>query len=323
MRNAYGGGPSPEHNFTNGLLLHYCLTGNCDSRDAVVSLADWVIAMDDGRRTIFGLIDESPTGRASGSAVGRNMGRAAGNSINALLDAWILTGSDRYRDFAELLIRRCIHPNDDVDALKLLDVERRWSYTVFLRAVLRYLDAKADAGQVDSTYEYAQLAIRSYATWMLQHEMPYFDQIEKLEFPTEVWAAQELRKANVMRLAARHVEEPMRTRLLDRGDELGDRAWSDLLRFETRASARALALVMNEGLLDCTLRSRQVLPAPSAEHGRTDDFGEPNTFISQWQRVRAMRRHPVELTRLIGRLFNRKRWLLYLRNHTANTGDVE
>src|SRR5205085_3866051 len=74
----YGGGPGAEHNFTSGLLLHYCLTGSRNSRDAVLSLANWVVAMDDGRRTILGSVDTGPTGLATNNDI---IGRAAGNSI--------------------------------------------------------------------------------------------------------------------------------------------------------------------------------------------------------------------------------------------------
>src|SRR5262249_9072373 len=45
-----------------------------------------------------------------------------------------------------------------------------------------------------------------YAGRMPGHEVPYFEHPEKLEFPTEVWAARELRKANVLRLAIVLVE---------------------------------------------------------------------------------------------------------------------
>ena len=65
---AYGGGPSNEHNYTTGLLHHYYLTGNAESRDAVISLADWVINIDDGSQTVFGLLDDGPTGLASATA---------------------------------------------------------------------------------------------------------------------------------------------------------------------------------------------------------------------------------------------------------------
>jgi hypothetical protein len=317
---SYGGGPSPEHNFTTGLLLHYCLTGSRDSREAVVSLADWVMAMEDGQRNIVGVIENGPTGLATS---GGTLGRAAGNSINALLDAYVLTQESRYLEFAEVLIRRCIHPHDDVGSRQLLDVERNWSYTVFLRALSNYLERKSEAAQLDSMFQYAQSSLVHYAMWMLEHERPYFDQAEKLEFPTEAWAAQEFRKANVLRLAARHVEEPSRTRLLDRGDELGDRAWADLLRFETRATARAVAIVMIEGLLDCTLRDRASEAQRRFNRSHAPDFGEPSSFVSQRQRVKAASSHPAGLARLVRRLLTPSRWASYLRHSSRHMNGFE
>ena len=47
------GGPSAEHNYNAGLMLHYFLTGDRASRDAAIGLARWVLDMDDGRRTPF------------------------------------------------------------------------------------------------------------------------------------------------------------------------------------------------------------------------------------------------------------------------------
>jgi hypothetical protein len=165
--------------------------------------------------------------------------------------------------FAETLIRRCIHPADDVAGRDLLDVERRWSYTVFLTSLDKYLDVKAEAGELDRMFAYGRESLLHYARWMRDHEKPYFDQVEKLEYPTEAWAAQELRKANVLRRAARRADEPLRSELFERGDELAERAWRDLWRFETRANARATAIVMTEGLLDCHLREREAAVVPS------------------------------------------------------------
>src|SRR5262249_39984912 len=147
-------------------------------------------------------------------------GRGCGNSINALLDAWTLTGTRAYLEYAETLLRRCIHPADDVAARDLLNVELRWSYTVFLSLVAKSLRLKPEGDELDSAYAYARASLLHYARWMADNEIPYFDQAEKLEFPTEAWAAQELRKANVLRLAAEHADEPLRGRLRRRGDEL-------------------------------------------------------------------------------------------------------
>ena len=113
---AYGGGPSNEHNFTSGLLHYYYLTGDRTAHDAVISLANWVIDRDDGSKSHFRLIDDSPTGLASNTSESRyhGPGRGSGNSINALLDAWVAGGQKHYLEKAEVLIRRVVHPHDDV-----------------------------------------------------------------------------------------------------------------------------------------------------------------------------------------------------------------
>ncbi len=309
---AYGGGPGAEHNFTSGLLLHYGITGRQDSRAAVLELAEWVINMDDGRLNLLGVLYDGPTGLASGPADYHGPSRAGGNSVNALLDAWLLTGGKRYLDFAETLIQRCIHPHDDVAARGLLDVERRWSYTVFLSSLAKYLEIKAEAQQIDRMYAYGRAALLHYADWMLAHELPYFDQYEKLEYPTEAWAAQEFRKANVLRWAALHADEPLRTQLLDRGDQLGERAWQDLMRFETRTYARAMAIVMVEGLLDGWFRRRDFRPATQIHE--TYDFGEPELFVPQKHRVKRQLRSPRGSAVIAMRLLNPARWLAY-RSH--------
>jgi hypothetical protein len=305
---SYGGGPSSAHNFTTGLLHYYYLTGDPNARAAVVGLADWVLRMDDGRRNLLGLLDEGPTGLASATfqLEYQGPGRGVGNSVNALLDGWLVTGQRRYLDKAEGLIRRCIHPADDVAARDLLNVELRWSYTVCLSALARYLRLKAEVEELDFLYAYAQASLVMYATWMLDHELPYFDQVEKLEFPTEVWAAQELRKANVLRLAAAHAEEPLRSRFLGRGEELADRAWSDLLRFESRTAARALAIVMVEGLQDQAIRQEGVKPAPRPD--REYDFGVPEAFVPQKLRVRAQLKTVRGVCQALLRLTNPRTW---------------
>jgi hypothetical protein len=306
----YGGGPSTSHLFTTGLRLHHLLTGNPQSKAAVVELADWVLAMDDGRNTLLGVLDDGPTGAGSSTADSfyHGPGRGAGNALNAVLDAWDLSGSGHYLDCAEQLIRRVVHPHDDIDALDLLNVEKRWSYTVFLSSLAKYLDMKAAAGDVDFMYAYARAALVHYGQWMAVNERPYFDQTEKLEFPTEAWAAQEFRKANVLRHAARFADEPARSLMFKRGEELADRAWDDLARFESRTTIRAVAIVMAEGLWDCAYRG-QPLPAAPTPPNNDWDFGTPTPFQSQRQRIKRALKSPLGLGRMVLRLLNPARWL--------------
>src|SRR5207253_2046564 len=49
----HGGGPSADHNYTTGLMLHYLLTGSEASRQTAIDLAEFVFNLDDGRKTIF------------------------------------------------------------------------------------------------------------------------------------------------------------------------------------------------------------------------------------------------------------------------------
>ena len=102
-------------------------------------------------------------------------GRGGANSINALIDAWSLTKRPNYLVKAEELIRRCIHPDDDIAALNLLNTEKQWSYTMFLTALARYLDTKAECQSFDEMYAYAQQSLLHYARWMAEFERPYLD----------------------------------------------------------------------------------------------------------------------------------------------------
>jgi len=309
---SYGGGPGSAHNFTTGLLHYYYLTGDLNAADAVLGLADWVVNMDDGSRNILGVLDDLPTGLASAGPGDDYQGpdRSAGLSINALLDGWLLSGRAHYLDKAEELIRRCIHPRDDVAARNLLDVEFRWSYTVFLSSLARYVSLKAETGKLDFMYAYAQASLLHYAGWMLANEVAYFEQREKLKYPTEAWAAQDFRKANVLRHAAAHAGEPLRSRLLQRGEELADRAWRDLGQFETRTVARAIAILMVEGTLDSFCRSQPIPSAPSVVD--PPDFGWPVRFVPQKQRVRAQFRTVPGLLGAVYHLANPRRWWRYI-----------
>jgi hypothetical protein len=314
---SYGGGPSSSHNFAAGLLYYYYHTGDPNARDSVLGLANWVVAMDDGTRTVLGVVEDGPTGFASATPIWHFQGpdRGAGLSIRVLLDAWTLAGQRVYLDKAEELIRRCIHPEDDVESYQLLDIETHWGYTVFLSSLAHYLDVKAEASELDFMYAYGRASLLHYASWMLANEVPYLLCPEKLQYPTETWAAQEFRKANVLRHAAAHAEEPLRSRFLRRGHELADRAWTDLGRFETRAAARALAIVIVEGTHDSFYRYRAIPPAPRGEAGF--DFGQPAAFVPQRQRVRAQLRTASGLVRAAVRLADPRRWFRYFRKRSS------
>ncbi len=245
-----GGGPCSEHNYTTGLMLHHFLTGSEKSRAAVIQLANWVIDMDDGRKSRFRWLDRRDTGLASATrdADFHGPGRGAGNSINALIDAHRLTGEPRYLEKADALIARCVHPDEDPAAIDPLDAENRWSYTVFLQALGKYLEHRADRELMDDRFEYARAALLRYATWMVAHERPYLETPERLEFPTETWAAQDLRKAAVLEFAARYTQDDIARRgLLAKAGGLVDYAIGTLLQSPTGRLTRPLILQLAYG----------------------------------------------------------------------------
>jgi hypothetical protein len=284
-----GGGPSSEQNYSTGLMLYFLLTGHLWAREAVIGLADWVLRMDDGSRTIFRWLSRAPTGLASGTAstAYHGPGRGAGNSILSLLNAFRLTGARAYLEYAEALIRRCIHPEDDVPARHLLDTERKWSYTVFLQSLARYLDDKALRGELDGPYAYARASLLAYARWMADHEYPYLERPEILEYPTETWAAQDMRKCEVFLHASRHAPEPERMRLRERADFFYRASLDWLYRCETRSFTRPVVLMLSYGFMYQSTRLADGLEQAPA--GPTEvHFGRPRAFVPQ--RVVALKR---------------------------------
>ncbi len=292
----YGGGPSNEHNYTTGLMFYHFLSGNREARDTVVSLADWVINMDDGSKTIFGLFDCGATGLASSTVFEdfHGPGRGVGNSINALIDGWILTRDEKYISKAEQLIRRCVSPKQSCDELHLADAEGHWSYTVCMTSLGRYLIEKLEAGQLDENYDYVRQTLANYGEWMVKNEKPTLSEPESLEYPTEAWAAQDLRKANALRIAASCTDDAAaEVQMRQKADELNDAAWNDLYRFgKQHLTARCLSIVMTEGLRDVFHRTCQPTYMPPARVKCSP--GPWSMFVPQKIRVKRALKNPMK-----------------------------
>lgn len=284
-----GGGPSNEHNYTTGLMLHHFLTGDALSREAVLELAGWVVDMDDGSQSVFRWLTRSYTGLASNTRSGdyHGPGRGAAHSVHALLDAHRLTGDRVWMEKAEQLIRRCVHPQDDLRERSLLHREDRWSYTAFLQELGRYLDYKAVLDQFDARYAYAQAALLHYARWMAVNEYPYLDKPEELEFPTETWAAQDVRKSEVFDFAARHASGEDRTRFLERAAFFWRYSVATVAGMPTGRLTRPLVLMLVHGFLRAHTEAH---PDEGALHPPPEPpaFGEPIVFVGQ--KTRAKRR---------------------------------
>lgn len=278
---SYGGGPSNEHNYTSGLTLYYYLSGDPEAALAVRELADWVIAMDGGIGDASGNIDSEVTGLASKTVDPsyHKAGRGAGNSINALLDAWQLSTERKYLDKAEELIRRCIHPADDIDGLCLAEPELRWSYLVFLQVLGKYLHLKLEWDEIDGEFHHARASLLHYARWMSLHEVPYKDVLHKVHIPTETWPAHDMRKCHVLHVAAEFAPAEARASLHERAAFFFERCLTDVLGFETAYLTRPLVILCVCGFVHSYYQNH-----PDAGHEIDTaplSFGSPQPFAAK------------------------------------------
>jgi YetA-like protein len=277
----FGGGPSNEHAYSTGLMLHYFMTGCAASRAAAIGLADWILRMDDGRLTVFRWLTRHDTGLASatGSPSYHGPGRGAGNAIAVLLNGHRLTGNRTYLIKAEQLLRRVIHPADDIARRSLPNVELRWSYIVFMQVLGRYLDDKAEREECDDCFAYARESLLHYARWMAEHEHPYLDRPEILEYPTETWAAQDMRKSEVFFFAARYATGDERAQFTERGEFFYTESLRQLRQQPRPTLARPLVILMTCGFRHDGLR--QATPAPGLTRSAVRAFGTPLLFVPQ------------------------------------------
>lgn len=278
---SYGGGPAAEHDYATGLATHYLMTGWSPSREGALSLGDWVVDVDEPEDLLGGWLRlPGPSGLATRTDDHsfHGPGRGAGNSIETLLDALELTDNERYLRKAEELIRRVVHPDDDREGFELLsNPEVRWSYLVMLLAVLRFLEVKAERGELDDEYGYAQATVLSYGRWMMKHETLSSKKRDLLEIWTESWPAQDLRKGLILMQLGRHLSDDAECAAFRaRGRELFLDAQTELLEWETATLARPLFLVMRYGYLGSFWMQRDDLePLPqvvSKGHGRPSGF---------------------------------------------------
>jgi len=283
----YGGGPSNEHLYTTGLMTYYFLTGDLQAREAVLGLADWVIRMDDGSLTPLRFMSRSATGLASqtGSRDYHGPGRGAGNAINTLLDAYRLSRQENYLQKAEELIRRCVHPGDQIEALNLVDAERRWSYLAFLQALGKYLDCKTEWNMADDMFHYARESLLAYVRWMALHEVPYSQIMDRVEYPTETWVAHDLRKSNIFEWAARYSAGEERQRFLAKAQFFYENCLADLAKYPSKTCTRPLVMLLHYGAMHSYFQLRHV--SPTTERLDNRSFPPPQIFKSQRRLVEA------------------------------------
>ena len=139
------------------------------------------------------------------------------------------------------LVRRSIHPHDDIDALDLGNAELRWSYTVHLQALVRVLELTVSQPNLEELRSYVQAALVRYGQGMVANESFYLDEPEDLEYPTETWAAQELRKGTTLWMLTRYLPGDKGESFRLKGSYHLDRAWQSLGSFDSRLFTRPLS----------------------------------------------------------------------------------
>ena len=203
---AGGGGPGGQHCYTTGLMLHYLLTGNETSKQAVLTLSNWIKHFYEGTNTCLELLlafkNRDLTGTKNHFSGQYPLDRGTANYIVALLDSFELTQERHYVKQVENIITHTIHPTENVDLRNLSDVESTWFYTVFLQAVCRYLLLKQQLKEYDEMFYYARDSLLNFANWMVDNEYMYLDKPTILEYPNDTWTAQDLRKASIFAAAS-------------------------------------------------------------------------------------------------------------------------
>ena len=286
-RGTVGGGPSCEHNYPTGLMLHYFMTGDHLAREAALHLTRFVVDIDDGSRTPYRYLASGDTGYASASRSFdyHGPGRGSGNSLNALVDGHRLTGERLFLDKAEQLIRRCTHPRQNIERLTLLDPENRWFYTIFLQSLGKYLQWKIDLDELDAMYAYGRDVLLHFARWMAAHERPYLERPDLLEFPTETWAAQDIRKSEVFDYASRHASVDETARFAERAEFFYRYSIDTLTTMPTRTLARPVVLMLVHGLLRAHTRKHGVVPAPAPREAWVTRWPDVAAFVPQKRRA--------------------------------------
>jgi hypothetical protein len=251
LKKAYGkgGGPAASHVYSMGWMVAYYLTGDERYRKAVINSAEYVMGLEDGSTTRFRWLSNRSTGFATCSSIGYyGPGRASSNSIHALLSGYELTRDVKYLDMAVYLMKRCVHPEQDLDSMDLFNAELRWFYTMHLQAQCWLIDVLGQVPGQEANLQYAVASLLHYARWMLEHERPILDHPEQLQYPTETWAAQDIRKWHVLAYASRWCSTREEgSKMMAKAEWFYDYVMRTLDGFETKSLCRPVVLMLGCG----------------------------------------------------------------------------
>jgi hypothetical protein len=253
-----GGGPGTEHCYTSGLMMHYFMTGNSASKQAVIQLAKWAKLSNEGNNTLVErLIDFL---RKDIPAIKRllkkdyvfkykfALSRATGNYLNTLLDYYLLETKPEILEKAANVIQETLSPNDPIDERQLMtDIESNWHYTVLLQSLYRYLYIKESFNELDEAYQYALASFKHYAKWVYDNEQPFLESADQLVYPNDTWVAQDLRKASILMIYTKYCDVDSKHKVLKKADTFKDTIAEHFSNTNNRTT-RIMALLIQNNL---------------------------------------------------------------------------
>ena len=118
---------------------------------------------------------------------------------------------------------------------------------------------------------------------MVDNEYPYLEKPELLEYPTETWAAQDMRKSEVLYRASYFADGSNRNLFRDRAKYFYTISLEQLEHLPTSRFCRPQILLLVLGIVPiyCMANPATTMPEPTA----TGDLGPPIHFVAQKQRV--------------------------------------
>jgi hypothetical protein len=127
---------------------------------------------------------------------------------------------------------------------------------------------------------------------MASAEYPYLDKPERLEYPTETWAAQDMRKSDVFKFAVKHAEETERGLFTERAHFFFHETLRQLGERPTRFLARPRVILMSCGFMHAAFTGDlEQWRAPGG--ARPKGFGARAAFNTQKSVVRRQIRRVV------------------------------
>jgi len=279
------GGPAREHCYTAGLLLHYRLTGDKRSADAVIDLARWILNCHEGDGSVKSTLRSVAKHEARNivqilrsvrAPVHRyHFDRGTGNLVEACLNAFEVSNDRQWLESAGAVLLDTFSSADDIETRSLDNIERWWHYIVFLQAAVRFLCVKKCINEDDDVSIEVHAAFVHYARWMLTNETPYMENKSRLEFVNDTWVAQDVRKHTLL-VSAAVFDKAHAARYLARAAEFEEHIIEHLSASDTLAYTRIQALLMLNIGVGSAISNIEAQAAPNHSVIRT-----PSTVLGE------------------------------------------